>query len=341
MLAASTENQLIRQVEYLKAENQMLRKRVGKRVNLAADEKALLLKLGQAVGAGLRQLISIVCYETFRAWVKKGEGSAPEKPKGAGRPKTEGTIREMIIRIAQETGWGYTRIMGELKKLGISPPSRTTVKNILKAEGLEPGPKRGAGTWDEFLAMHAHTLWQCDFFSKKIWTLTGLRQCFVLAFVHVGSRKVFVTEATFKPDTVWMQAAAESFIEHTQQTETGATLLMRDRDSIYIPDFDGALSAAGIEVKKVGFRSPNMNAFAERWIQSIQQECLDNFIVFGEEHFNHLVSEYLVHYHTERPHQSMGNRLLSGEEPEVSVAGEITCQQRLGGLLKSYQRKAG
>jgi len=96
-------------------------------------------------------------------------------------------MRELILKLARENEWGYTRIMGELKKLRITPPSRNTVKRILKKAGLEPGPKRGAGTWDEFLNRHAATLVQCDFLNKRIWTAQGLRDVFVLVFLH-GNR---------------------------------------------------------------------------------------------------------------------------------------------------------
>lgn len=93
-----------------------------------------------------------------------------------GRPKTSDEVRALILKMASETGWGYTRIMGELAKLGIKPPSKTTVQNILREGGHDPGPKRGKGTWEEFLKAHAETLWQCDFFSKRVLTRTGIKQ---------------------------------------------------------------------------------------------------------------------------------------------------------------------
>lgn len=108
------------------------------------------------------------------------------------------------MKLARETGWGYTRILGELKTLGIRSVSRNTVKNILKAKGLNPGPQRGPGTWDEFLKMHADTLWQYDFFSKRVITPKGLKYLSVMAFLHVGTRRVFLTPATYHPTEAWM-----------------------------------------------------------------------------------------------------------------------------------------
>jgi putative transposase len=230
--------------------------------------------------------------------------------------------------------------MGELKKLGIKPPSRNTVKNILKQNGLDPGPKRGQGSWDEFLQIHSETLWQCDFFSKLIWTPTGLRQYFSLVFLHVGSRKVFVTTASKKPDTAWMRKQAKAFLQFVEGEGLKAEILMRDRDNMYVRDFDNAIKDVGIRIHPVAYRSPNQNAFVEQWIQSIKHECLNHFIVFGEDHFNYLISQYVEHYLAERPHQGLGNRLIDGELESASDEGEILCRQRLGGVLKHYYRAA-
>ena len=99
-------------------------------------------------------------------------------------------IRKLVIQIAKHTGWGYSRILGELKKLRVGRISRQTVKNILVENGFDPGPKRGRGSWKEFLRIHTETLWQCDFLSKRIWTLHGPRQVFALAFIHLATRRV-------------------------------------------------------------------------------------------------------------------------------------------------------
>ncbi len=174
LLARSTEAELRRQNELLKAENEMLRKRVPKKwIFLKPDERDRLLKLGVALGPAIRHVITIVDYSTFRRWVRSAEGKQPKTK--TGRPRISRIIREPVVRIANDTGWVYSRIPGELKKLRFGRISRQTVKNILVEHGLDPGPKRGRGTWSDFLQIHAETLWQCDFFSKRIWTLQGPR----------------------------------------------------------------------------------------------------------------------------------------------------------------------
>ena len=350
VLARCTRNELIRQIEFLKAENRILRQRVPKkRIFLSEDEKTQLIELGQAIGPALKHLLTIVSYRTYRRWVRSISGECPAPKKTIGRPRTKEEIRELILKLARETDWGYTRIMGELKKLGIKPPSRTTVKNILKENGFDPGPNRGKGSWSEFLAMHADSLWQCDFFSKRIVTRFGLRQVFVLAFIHVGTRRVFVTPATRKPDSAWMKVYAEAFLDHAKTEGLQTKIVMRDRDSKFENGFDTVIEDGGAEIQKTAHRAPNQNAFIERWVQSIGQECLDHFLAFGEQHLDYLVSEYVAYYHLERPHQSLDNdpplRTPGTDKPpdqdEPSIGTDhIQCQTRLGGLLKHYFREA-
>ena len=342
-LARCTENELRRQIELLKAENEMLRRRVPKkRIFLQADERDRLLKLGEAIGAGAAKLITIVHPRTYQRWVR--EESSGRKPKKTGRPPTLESVRDIIIRLARETSWGYARILGELRKLRIRSVSKSTIKTILTEEGIKPSPKRGRGSWDQFLKIHVNTLWQVDFFSKMIWTPTGLRQTFVLAFIHLGTRRVFCSPCSFKPDRRWMVDQAHAFIEQAREAGLSIEYLVHDRDGMYVREFDRVFKDLHYHVISTAPQSPNQNAFIERWVKSIKFECLNSFIVFGRKHFDHLVSEYLGHYNNLRPHQSLGNRPLTGDWPEVDqplpADEQIVCHERLGGLLRHYERSA-
>ena len=252
-------------------------------------------------------------------------------------------LRDLVVMIAGQTGWGYTRVLGELRKLTRRPVSRQFVVNVMREHGFDPGPKRGEKTWDEFLMIHAQTLWQCDFFSKKVLTLSGVREFFVLAFILVGTRRVYVTPATANPTEEWCRARAVDFVRHTACVGLKAEFVFHDRDRKFGKAFDQELARHGIKSNRVAYRAPNLNAFIERWVQSIEVECLDHFIVFGERHLNYLVAEYVRHFLTERPHQSLGNAPLDelpAPPDDVPATADVRCERSLGGLLKHYHRAA-
>lgn len=219
-------------------------------------------------------------------------------------------------------------------------PSRSTIVNVLKENGFDIGPERCEGTWSEFLKRHADTLWACDFFSKKVMTAFGVVEFFVLFFVHVGSRRVHIAGMSTNPDAAWSAQQARNVAMFFGEQSHKPTYLLRDNDSKFGAAFDSLFEAEGITVKKVGPRAPNMNAYAERWVQSARRECLDHFIVLGESHLRHILKEYETHYNLERCHQGVGNVPLT-PEPPAPADGAINCRERLGGLLKHYYRKAG
>lgn len=165
-------------------------------------------------------------------------------------------LRELVVMIAQEMGWGYSRILGEVRKLKVGRISRQSVKNILVEHGFDPGPKRGKGTWSEFLRIHSETLWQCDFLSKRVWTLAGPSQIFALAFIHLASRRIFVTPATFKLDAAWMETQARSFVEHAAAEELACSIVTPDHDGKFNDSFDRVFKDRSIQVKPVGPQAP-------------------------------------------------------------------------------------
>ena len=342
MIACATRQELARQIHYLKVENEILRARLPRRIIVRPDERKRLLKAARGLGnIVLKQLVSIISPHTFAGRVLQARGPRPKKgpsTRKPGRPKTPEETRKLVIQIATDTGWGYTRILGELRKLGCKKISRQTVKNILVEHGLDPGPKRGAGTWDEFLKMHAKTLWQCDFFTKRIWTAKGLRLCFVLVFINVATRKVFLTRSSFDPNKEWVADQAGKFIEHVRTEGMSAEIVTCDNDGMFGRWFDDRLGIEGIRVKRGRPASPNLQAYVERFVQTIGQECLDHFVVLGQKHYDFLISEFTEHYLKERPHQGLDNVPLSGLPP--ARHGEIVCRERLGGLLKHYERVA-
>ena len=345
LLAASTHAELARQIQFLKEENRMLRSRLPRRIKVTPKERARLVRLGAPLGGAIKHLISIVSPRTFARWVNgERHGRSSSQPRKVGRPRTAEEIRQLVLRIARENDWGYARILGELRKLGITKISSGTIRNILIEHGLDPASRRHEPTWDEFLKMHAETLWACDFVAKRVWTLKGRVTCFLLVFMHIASRRVIVSEATTKPDAAWVGEQATMFCREAERLGPAPPrLVLRDRDDKFGPAFDQALERRGVTPFKLPVRSPNLNGHLERWVQSLKHECLDRFIVFGPSHMDLLVREYVAHYHEERPHQGMGNRPLFGTGPPPNLApspGRVACRTRLGGLLKHYERLA-
>jgi putative transposase len=159
---------------------------------------------------------------------------------------------------------GYTCILGELKKLGVRAIAKSTVKNILKEHGLDPGPARGEDSWGEFLARHAATLWACDFFTRTVWTLRGRVDVYVLFFIHLASRRVHVAGLTTNPNRAWMVQQARNTSMVLADEAVPARVLFRDRDAKFVAEFDDVFESDGVAVRPVGPLAPNLNAYTER-----------------------------------------------------------------------------
>jgi putative transposase len=351
LFASATDSQLARMVEYLKAENRILREKLPKRLAVTPRERNRLVKLGAKVGSAIKDLITIVTPRAFRRWLAADRGEESSRKKSTrkpGRPRTAEDVRKLVLKLARKNGRGYARVLGELKKLGIRSVSKTTVANILREVSLDPGPKRGKGTWDEFVKRHASTLWACDFLSVRSVTLAGFIDLFVLFFIHVGTRRVIVSGVTANPGSAWATQQARNTTMQVEEWGLPARFLLLDYDSKFSGEFDAVFAADGTEVKRVGPVAPNLNAYAERWAQSLRTECLDHFLILGEGHLRHVITEYVKHHNTERPHQARGNLPLpdaavedAGEPRVLPLSlGQVKCRERLGGLLRHYYRAA-
>jgi putative transposase len=244
--------------------------------------------------------------------------------------------------MAQENrSWGYDRIVGALANLGFTV-SAQTVGNILKRHGLPPAPERKrTTTWKEFIRTHMDVLVATDFFTTEVWTLGGLVTYYILFFIHLGSRQVHVAGVTPHPNEAWMAQVARNVTMEAWGFLSPGQYLIHDRDTKFCAVFQQIIEDAGVERVVLPPRSPNLNAYAERWVRSVKEECLARLMLFGEKALQHALTEYTTHYHHERNHQGKGNVLLFpavGQGPER--AGPIRCRERLGGLLKYYEREA-
>ena len=301
------------------------------------------MKLGLRVGPAIKELITIVSPRTFARWARDATSSIGRRKPG--RPRTPEEIRQLVVQMATDSGWGTKRILGELRKLGIRKVSRSTVARILHEHGFEPGPKRGEGTWHEFVQRHLHTLWACDFFTTKVWTWSGRVEFYVFFFLHIETRHVHVVGMTQHPNRAWMAQQAHHICHFFDgQGDRRPTHIVRDRDTKFTAEFCSILEAQGSEFRVIPPRSPNMNPFAESWVAAIKRECLNHFLILGVRYLEHLIQEYLAYFHDERPHQGLGNRPPNQRRCPAEVTHldleEVVCRQRLGGLLRHYERRA-
>ena len=343
LLSESKDREAAQTILYLKVEAEILRGKIPGQIRVTKRERQRLIRFARPLGKAIAGLVTIVSPRTFLRWLNAATSPAKPKTAGPGRPKTDEKLRELILKMAHENTWGYTRIHGELKKLGLDKISRTTVANILREAGMDPAPERSQSTWMEFVKRHAETLFACDFFTKKVWTLTGLKTYYILFFIHIATRRVHFGGFTTNPDRAWMMQQAGETADYFGSLPFKATHLIRDRDGKFVPEFDVIMQDHGVEIQKTAPRQPNQNAYAERMVLSAKTECFDHFIVCGEDHLRHLISEYEDYYNHERPHQSLDNRPLTGEPPSVAEpasASKVQSSERLGGLIKHYYHQA-
>jgi putative transposase len=182
-----------------------------------------------------------------------------------------------------------------------------------------------------------------DFFTAEVWSRFGLVTYYVLFFIHLGTRKVYIGGITPNPDQRWMTQIARNVtdIDDGVLLQYTCKYLIHDRDSKFCQHFDSLLRSANVEPVKLPPHSPNLNAYAERFVLSIKSECLDRMILFGERALRHVLKEYAAHYHFERNHQGIGNNLIFPlRDIEKDTGKSIECRERLGGLLKLYRRRA-
>jgi putative transposase len=345
-ITGTVDQALLLRNEYLVTENRLLRKQIPGRVRLSDGERKTLAEIGKKLGKqALAEVATIVTPDTILAWhrklvAKKFDGS--QQRKALGRPRVSKELEALVVRTAQENrSWGYDRIAGALAHLGYSV-SDQTVGNILKRHGLPPAPERKTTTtWNEFIRTHLEVLVATDFFTTEVWTLGGLVTYYVLFFIHLGTRQIHVAGVTPHPNEAWMVQMARNVTMEAWGFLSPGQYLIHDRDGKYCPAFQQIIDAAGVTRVPLPPRSPNLNAYAERWVRSIKEEALSRLILFGEASLQHALSAFEAHYHTERPHQGKGNVVLC---PVRSQGGEchspIQCRERLGGLLKYYTREA-
>ena len=345
-ITGTVDQALLVRNEYLVTENRILRDQIKGRVRLSDGDRKALAEIGYKLGKqALEDVATIVKPATILGWhrklvAQKFDGSTQRKTPG--RPPIDPELEALIVRMAQENrAWGYDRIVGALANLGLTV-SAQTVGNVLKRHGIAPAPERKTTTtWKELIRTHMDVLVATDFFTTEVWTLGGLVTYYILFFIHLGSRKVHIAGMTPHPNAAWMMQIARNITMEEWGFLSPGQYLIHDRDGKYCPAFQQIIDTAGVTRVPLPPRSPNLNAYAERWVHSVKEECLSRLILFGEASLRYALAQYVAHFHHERNHQGKGNVLLF---PTVNQDGEragpLQCRERLGGLLKYYTCEA-
>ena len=336
-------------IRFLKAEVEILRRKLGgNRVVPNPSDRARLLAIGQELEHKVADIIGIVTPRTYSRWVEELREGRP--PRRLGRPKVARNLRELVTRLAKENcTWGYRRIVGELRKLRLHV-GRSSVRRILKDEGLTPSPhRRGRAeetVWRKFIRLHLNTLVAADFFTKNVITPLGARVAYCLVFMHVGTRKVYLSPPTYHPHEQWVQQQARNVLMWLEDNELPVRFVLHDRDTKFSFGFDRVFYNAGVRRVRTPLLAPNADAFVESWIGGFKRECLNHFLCFSLGHLEHIAISFARFYNTFRPHQSLGNRTLSDaalgatEIAPLKRVGPVRCRRFLGGLLRHYYRAA-
>ena len=308
---------------------------------LSWADRAILAALGRRLSVARRsQLALIVTPRTLLRWhadlVKRRWTHRHRTP---GRPRTGLTIRRLVLEMARDNPtWGYRRICGELTGLGykIAP---STIWEILKAAGIDPAPRRAAASWKQFLSAQAKTIAAVDFFHVDT---VFLRRLYVLFVIEHHNRRVHLAGVTAHPTAAWTVQQARNTLMDFGERADNLKFLIRDRDAKYTDAFDPVFTAAGIRIITTPVQAPRVNAICERWIASARRECTDRILIAGRRHLHHVLSEYVDHYDTHRPHRTLSQSPPDGRTHIAPADDSIRIRRRdrLGGLLHEYSQVA-
>lgn len=328
-------------IAYLREENRVLKEHVGdRRLRLTDLQRRRLAATGQRLGRRvLTEMATLVTPDTILRWHRRliARKWTTARPR-VGRPGVLREIRQLSVRMARENPtWGYRRIQGALKNLG-HRVARSTIAAILQAHGIGPVPERPT-SWRTFLAAHWDTIAAADFFTTEVWTPRGLVTYYTLFVIELASRRVHLVRSTPHPTDAFMGQIARLLTAADDGVLGRHRIFICDRDTKWSVAFRRTLADAGIRVIQTPFQAPNCNAHAERFVRTIKEECLDRVVILGEAHLRRTLGEFVAHYHRERDHQGLHDRLIT-PEPIGLPHGKIRCRPRPGGLLRYYYRAA-
>jgi putative transposase len=323
----------------LRHENAVLRRQVS-RVRYQPADWLWLAALSKLVPRRRWGEVFAMTPATLLAWhrrlvSRKWDCTSRRNP---GRPPTAAAIQKLVIRIAIENPtWGHRRVQGELVRLG-HQIAASTVWQILHDAGIDPAPRRAGPTWKQFLTAQARGIIAADF--VHVDTVLLRRICALIVIEH-DTRQVHLAGITPHPDGAWTTQAARNFLMDLGQRAASVRFLIRDRAGQFTESFDAVFTAAGVRILASPPQAPRANAICERMIGTLRREVLDRLLIISEHHLREVLTEYLRHYNTARPHRAL-DQLAPAQArcrpPEINLAEyQIRRKQVLSSLTHEYQ----
>ena len=257
-----------------------------------------------------------------------------------GRPRLAAELEELIVRLAQENPrWGYSKTQGELLKLGYNL-SRSSVRNVLNRQHIPSAlqRKKQGSNWRSFLGHYAGQMLACDFFTVETISLQTL---YVLFFVELGTRRAYLAGCTAHPTSAWVTQQARNLVwdlQGVEERELPTRFLIHDHDARFTSSFDTVFASEGIEMILTPYQSPKANAFAERWVRTVREECLDHLLIISPQHLDRVLREYTEYYNHRRPHQGIEQRCPIPIEQcgTGRKEGPVKCRDVLGGTIHDF-----
>jgi hypothetical protein len=214
--------------------------------------------------------------------------------------------------------------------------SRTTIRNVLERHQIVPAPVRhGSLGWRQLMDHYQEQILACDFFTvETIW----LQTLYMLFFIELGTRRVHLAGVTAHPNQHWVTQQARQLIWKLETEATGLHVLIHDNDRKFTTAFDAIFETEGFHVIHTPYQAPNANAYAERWVRSVREECLDLILIINAGHLRRVLQEYTDdYYNIRRPHQGLAQKI-----PIPALArpksGPVRRRPILGGLINDYYR---
>ena len=324
------------EIVVLRHELAVLRRQVS-RPELSPADRAFLAAASRLLPRA-RWRSFVVTPTTLLRWHRRLVAKRWTYPGRAGRPPIERETRALVLRLARENPrWGYQRIVGELRGLGVTV-SATTVRAILKAAGLGPAGERAGLSWREFLRAQAQSMLAVDFFTvETLW----LQRLYVLFFIELGSRRVHLAGCTTNPSGGWVSQQARQLAWTLSERSTPVRFLIHDRDSKFTRDFDIVFRSEGIEIVRTPVQAPKANAIAERFVRTVRAECLDWLLILNRRHLERVLQIVVDHYNRHRPHRALNLSPPDRQWPTLRLGtsakpDSIERRDRLGGLIHEY-----